>query len=139
MNKRRNNNNNNNNNSNSSENKNEGDESDSEEKFGFQNGSDFTLEEFKDFADEFKERHFRVNDDVNCSHSDKKDGSCSDSDNNFNTNIIRKERWSPSVEEIEGEYWRIVEEADEEIEVSKINFKNLFVCLKYKVQYSYST
>jgi jmjN domain len=122
MNKRRNNNNTTNQNSNSSENKNEGNESDSEEKFGFQNGSDFTLEEFKDFSDEFKKRYFRLIDDVNCSHSDKNEVSCSDNDNNFNTNNIRKEGWSPSVEEMEGEYWRIVEEADEEIEVSRINF-----------------
>jgi G3E family GTPase len=127
MNKRRNNNNNNNHNSNSSENKNEDNESDSEEKFGFQNGSDFTLKEFKDFADEFKEKYFRVKGDVNCSHSDKNEGSCSDNDNNFNTTNIRKERWSPSVEEIEGEYWRIVEEADEEVEVSRINFYILFL------------
>ncbi|KAJ3698559.1 hypothetical protein LUZ61_002264 [Rhynchospora tenuis] len=116
MNKRRNNNDSNNNSSNSSENKDAGNESDPDEKFGFQNGSDFTLEEFQEFADEFKERYFGIKNDIKCSHSDKNDSSCSSCENN-NTHSMKKERWSPSVEEIEGEYWRIVEEADEEIEV----------------------
>ncbi|CAG7897582.1 unnamed protein product, partial [Brassica rapa] len=57
-----------------------------EEKFGFNSGSDFTLEEFERYALYFKEAYF-----------EKKD--------------------SPSVEEIEGEYWRIVEQPTDEVEV----------------------
>ena len=57
-----------------------------EEKFGFNSGSDFTLEEFERYALYFKDAYFK-----------KKD--------------------SPSVEEIEGEYWRIVEQPTDEVEV----------------------
>ncbi|WZZ78978.1 hypothetical protein YC2023_099550 [Brassica napus] len=57
-----------------------------EEKFGFNSGSDFTLEEFERYALYFKDAYFK-----------KKD--------------------SPSVEGIEGEYWRIVEQPTDEVEV----------------------
>ncbi|KAJ4881245.1 Lysine-specific demethylase JMJ18 [Raphanus sativus] len=56
-----------------------------EEKFGFNSGSDFTLEEFER-ALYFKDAYF-----------EKKD--------------------CPSVEEVEGEYWRIVEQPTDEVEV----------------------
>ncbi|CAI9755214.1 unnamed protein product [Fraxinus pennsylvanica] len=75
--------------------------SDSEEKFGFQSGSDFTLEDFQKISDEFKESYFKIN--------DRRDGS-----------VIKNEedrRSLPSVEDIEGEYWRIVEKPEDEVEV----------------------
>lgn len=73
--------------------------SDSDEKFGFHSGSDFTLEEFQKQADNFKEFYFGI--------KDAKDDLDSDSN----------KRWKPSVEDIEGEYWRIVEQPTDEVEV----------------------
>ncbi|ESQ52096.1 hypothetical protein EUTSA_v10016283mg [Eutrema salsugineum] len=55
------------------------------QRFGFNCGSDFTLEEFLKYALYFKDSYF--------------------------------ERKSPSVEEVEGEYWRIVEQPTDEVEV----------------------
>ncbi|ONK74407.1 uncharacterized protein A4U43_C03F5900 [Asparagus officinalis] len=76
--------------------------SDMDEKLGFQSRSDFTLEAFTKYAEGFKERYFGI-----------KQGSESlDSCNYENGN-----GWQPSVEEIEGEYWRIVEKPTEEVEV----------------------
>lgn len=62
-----------------------------EEKFGFVSGPDFTLEEFEKYARGFKNSYF-----------ERKGGDA-----------------SPSIEEIEKEYWRIVEHAahPEEVEV----------------------
>ncbi|XP_006353027.1 lysine-specific demethylase JMJ18 [Solanum tuberosum] len=62
----------------------------SDDKFGFQSGSDFTFAEFQTFAKDFKELYFRMKD---------------------------TEVWKPSIEEIEGEYWRIVENPTDEVEV----------------------
>uniref|UniRef100_A0ACD5TPE0 Uncharacterized protein n=2 Tax=Avena sativa TaxID=4498 RepID=A0ACD5TPE0_AVESA len=75
---------------------------DADEKFGFQSGSDFTLEEFQKYADEFKEQYFGMKgiDEISLSEIKK-----------------RKQMWRPSVEEIEGEYWRIVVCPDDEVEV----------------------
>ncbi|KAL9147620.1 hypothetical protein ABFS82_13G184800 [Erythranthe guttata] len=67
---------------------------DKEDKFGFQSGSDFTLQEFQRFAEEFKELYFGVKDK---NPEDKK--------------------WLPSVDDIEGEYWRIIEQPTDEVEV----------------------
>lgn len=64
-----------------------------EEKFGFNSGSDFTLDEFEKYALHFKESYF-----------EKKD-------------TVGDTKWTPSVEEIEGEYWRIVEQPTDEVEV----------------------
>ncbi|KAF8111851.1 hypothetical protein N665_0072s0062 [Sinapis alba] len=64
-----------------------------EEKFGFNSGSDFTLEEFERYAMYFKKAYF-----------EKKDS-------------VGETKWTPSVEEIEGEYWRIVEQPTDEVEV----------------------
>lgn len=75
--------------------------SDSEEKFGFQSGSDFTLEDFQKFADEFKESYFKIND-----MREK----CS-------IETGEEKRSLPSVEDIEGEYWRIIEKPEDEVEV----------------------
>lgn len=76
--------------------------SDSDEKFGFHSGSDFTLEEFQKHADSFKEFYFGI--------KDAKD--------NLNSDGVEcNKRWEPSVEDIEGEYWRIVEQPTDEVEV----------------------
>ncbi|KAM3361702.1 hypothetical protein P3S68_016556 [Capsicum galapagoense] len=61
-----------------------------DDKFGFQSGSEFTFEEFEAFAKEFKELYFGTND---------------------------NEVWRPSIEEIEGEYWRIIEQPTDEVQV----------------------
>ncbi|KAL6546283.1 hypothetical protein OROMI_022004 [Orobanche minor] len=77
-------------------------ESNCENKFGFQSGSDFTLGDFKKFAGQFKESYFEVTD---------KNG-----DNLVKVGQDNK-RWQPSVDEIEGEYWRIIEQPTDEVEV----------------------
>ncbi|TVU18636.1 hypothetical protein EJB05_34744 [Eragrostis curvula] len=79
-----------------------GESVDSEDKFGFQSGSDFTLDEFKTYADEFKQQYFGMKTIDEISLSDIKK---------------RKKLWEPSVHEIEGEYWRIVVCPTEEVEV----------------------
>ncbi|XP_027347456.1 lysine-specific demethylase JMJ18-like [Abrus precatorius] len=76
--------------------------SDDDEKFGFQSGSDFTFREFQQYANHFKHSYFGLND-------ANEDGRVS-YNNHHN-------RWEPSVEEIEGEYWRIVEQPTDEVEV----------------------
>lgn len=65
------------------------------ERFGFQPGPDFTLESFQKYANDFKEQYF-----------------CKDV--HFD---LRSGQWEPSLDNIEGEYWRIVERPSEEIEV----------------------
>ncbi|EEC78664.1 hypothetical protein OsI_18782 [Oryza sativa Indica Group] len=62
----------------------------SPERFGFEPGPEFTLQTFQKYADDFSKQYFR------------KDTSMDS---------------VPSVEDIEGEYWRIVEVPTEEIEV----------------------
>ncbi|XP_058101546.1 lysine-specific demethylase JMJ18-like isoform X3 [Magnolia sinica] len=76
--------------------------SDTDEKFGFQSGSDFTLDSFQKYADDFKEQYF---------------GTKEDNQNLNSSSSEADKRWKPSVEDIEGEYWRIVEKPTEEIEV----------------------
>lgn len=76
--------------------------SEPEEKFGFQSGSDFTLADFQRYSDFFKECYFGIN--------DAKEGQNITDDNN-------PKRRVPSVEDIEGEYWRIVEQPTDEVEV----------------------
>uniref|UniRef100_I1PU80 JmjC domain-containing protein n=2 Tax=Oryza glaberrima TaxID=4538 RepID=I1PU80_ORYGL len=75
---------------------------DADEKFGFQSGSDFTLDEFQKYADEFKQQYFGIkgSDEIPLSEIKKK-----------------KKNWQPSVDEIEGEYWRIVVCPTDEVEV----------------------
>ncbi|KAI4364560.1 hypothetical protein MLD38_020634 [Melastoma candidum] len=68
------------------------------ETFGFEPGPDFTLDTFEKYAKEFKTQYFRP----------------SDGTNNWESTLIHLE---PSVGDIEGEYWRIVEKPTEEIEV----------------------
>ncbi|CAM8927154.1 unnamed protein product [Rhodiola kirilowii] len=74
--------------------------SDADDKFGFQTGSDFTFEEFQKHADMFKRAYFGMK-------CDRKDLDAADDTH----------AWEPSVEEIEGEYWRIIEEPTDDIEV----------------------
>lgn len=76
----------------------------SEDKFGFQSGSDFTLEEFQKFDLEFKESYFGL-----------KDQSIDSS-----VEIGQDKRSLPSVEDIEGEYWRIIEQPTDEVEVTEL-------------------
>ncbi|KAK3200750.1 hypothetical protein Dsin_024165 [Dipteronia sinensis] len=73
------------------------------ETFGFEPGPEFTLNKFQKYADFFKAQYFSRN------MNDVKDIG-------GNTAMVQ-EPWEPSVETIEGEYWRIVEKATEEIEV----------------------
>ncbi|CAK9167434.1 unnamed protein product [Ilex paraguariensis] len=76
--------------------------SDTDEKFGFQSGPDFTLEEFEKFSSNFKDYYFGL--------KDMKE----------EVNVYGTEpnmRWEPSVEDIEGEYWRIIERSTDEVEV----------------------
>ncbi|KAI3915667.1 hypothetical protein MKX01_015492 [Papaver californicum] len=72
------------------------------ESFGFEPGPEFTLESFRKYADDFKGQYFR------------RDETCMDSMGN--PTVIQK-HWEPSVDNIEGEYWRMVENPTEEIEV----------------------
>lgn len=67
------------------------------ETFGFEPGPEFTLEKFEKYADDFKNQYFRKNESV--------------------ADTILKESVEPTVEMIEGEYWRMVEKPTEEIEV----------------------
>ncbi|KAM6551640.1 hypothetical protein CsatB_001448 [Cannabis sativa] len=76
--------------------------SETDEKFGFQSGSDFTLGEYQRYADRFKKCYFGMKD-------TKEETSTSAFED--------KKRWEPSVEDIEGEYWRIVEQPTDEVEV----------------------
>lgn len=69
--------------------------SESDEKFGFQTGSEFTLAEFEKWALDFKESYFGMKD----SAAEKSFG------------------WEPRINEIEGEYWRIIEQPTDEVEV----------------------
>ncbi|KAK9031492.1 hypothetical protein V6N11_032869 [Hibiscus sabdariffa] len=74
--------------------------SETDEKFGFNSGSDFTLEEFQRYADGFKETYFQRD--------------CSEE---LNPGTIECRTREPSWEDIEGEYWRIVEQSNDEVEV----------------------
>ncbi|KAL5053579.1 hypothetical protein RYX36_034261, partial [Vicia faba] len=75
--------------------------SESDDTFGFQSGPDFTLKEFQQYGNSFKDCYFGL---INA-----KDGRGGDN--------IHHERRDPSVEEIEGEYWRIIEQPTDEVEV----------------------
>nr|XP_043618518.1 putative lysine-specific demethylase JMJ16 [Erigeron canadensis] len=63
--------------------------------FGFEPGPSFTLDEFKKYADDFVIQYFRKNDGI----------------------PDHQHQFEPSVHNIEGEYWRMVEKPTEEIEV----------------------
>ncbi|CAH2038553.1 unnamed protein product [Thlaspi arvense] len=72
------------------------------ETFGFEAGPGFTLKDFKIYADEFKAQYF------------KKSETSTDNERKIDNSI---DSWEPAVEDVEGEYWRIVDQATEEIEV----------------------
>jgi len=72
--------------------------SEADEKYGFQAGSDFTFKDFQQYASYFKECYFGLT-----------DGKVNDTNH--------QNRREPSEEEIEGEYWRIVEQPTDEVEV----------------------
>ncbi|XP_021810978.1 putative lysine-specific demethylase JMJ16 [Prunus avium] len=72
------------------------------ERFGFEPGPELTLETFERYADDFKTQYFSKNEHIT----------------DIGGNLSKlKEGWEPSVENIEGEYWRMVERPTEEIEV----------------------
>ncbi|KAL2619897.1 hypothetical protein R1flu_000102 [Riccia fluitans] len=73
-----------------------------DECFGFEPGASFSLSSFEKYADEFKEQYFQG----------PADGSKCGYPEDENANKV-----NPSVDEIEGEYWRIVEHPTERIEV----------------------
>lgn len=73
------------------------------ETFGFEPGPEFTLETFEKYAADFKSQYFSETANVG--------------DVGSNLTIL-KDSIEPSVETIEGEYWRMVEKPTEEIEVS---------------------
>ncbi|XP_042396116.1 lysine-specific demethylase JMJ703-like [Zingiber officinale] len=64
-------------------------------KFGFEPGPDFTLESFQKYADDFKEQYFQKVIELD----------------------LTSDKPGPLVQDIEGEYWRIVERPTEGIEV----------------------
>uniref|UniRef100_A0A164ZCB1 JmjC domain-containing protein n=1 Tax=Daucus carota subsp. sativus TaxID=79200 RepID=A0A164ZCB1_DAUCS len=68
--------------------------------FGFEAGPEFTLDSYQKYADHFKSQYFRDN-------SAKMEGN----------KIPLQEQQEPTLENIEGEYWRLVEKPTEEIEV----------------------
>nr|XP_043622742.1 probable lysine-specific demethylase JMJ14 [Erigeron canadensis] len=76
--------------------------SDSDDKFGFRSGSDFTLQEYVDFAVNFKKHYFGMYDENPTTTDDNEE---------------KEEWWGPSIREIEGEYWRIIEQPTDEVEV----------------------
>ncbi|XP_047341859.1 lysine-specific demethylase JMJ18-like [Impatiens glandulifera] len=73
---------------------------DSEEKFGFKSGLDFTFKEFQEYASNFKVCYFERSDQLIASTTEE------------------NRKWEPSVEQIEGEYWRIIEQPTDEVEVN---------------------
>uniref|UniRef100_A0A9I9CUV7 Lysine-specific demethylase JMJ16 n=1 Tax=Cucumis melo TaxID=3656 RepID=A0A9I9CUV7_CUCME len=74
------------------------------ERFGFDPGPDFTLAMFQKYADDFKSQYFSK--------------PLSDTAKGCNPSMLQdNENWKPSLEAIEGEYWRMVEKPTEEIEV----------------------
>lgn len=75
--------------------------SETDEKFGFNSGSDFSLKDFQEYACSFKETYFGMTD----FNEDLKSGAAAN------------KTWQPSIEHIEGEYWRIIEQPTDEVEV----------------------
>lgn len=72
------------------------------EGFGFEPGPEFTLDTFQKYANDFKLQYFRKNESVL----------------DIMSNVSKiQEQWEPKVEDIEGEYWRMVEAPSTEVEV----------------------
>lgn len=72
------------------------------EGFGFEPGPEFTLDTFKNYAEEFKTQYFTSNRNMNALE---------------NSQPLFQGHFEPSLDDIEGEYWRMVEKPTEEIEV----------------------
>lgn len=72
------------------------------EHFEFESGPKFNLKSFKNYADHFKSQYFVKDDQITAS--------------NFNADAMQMLS-EPSIPDIEGEYWRIIENPTEEIEV----------------------
>ncbi|KAH0750659.1 hypothetical protein KY290_029891 [Solanum tuberosum] len=72
------------------------------ERFEFESGPKFKLKSFKNYADHFKRQYFVKEDQITAS--------------NFNSDAMQMLS-EPSIPDIEGEYWRIIENPTEEIEV----------------------
>lgn len=89
--------------------------SEADEKFGFQTGPDFTFEEFQKYSARFKDCYFGLND-------ANKDSSSEGGEHKNIGDSEHMKRWEPTVEEIEGEYWRIVEQPTDEVEVRANSF-----------------
>lgn len=70
--------------------------------FGFEPGPEFTLDAFQKYAHDFKAQYFRPIENIAEPGGNR---------------ITLQEQWEPSLENIEGEYWRMVEKPSEEIEV----------------------
>lgn len=69
---------------------------DQPEYFGFWPGEPFLLRAFEKYAEDFKDQYFRISE---------------------RRRTDPENKWEPTIENIEGEYWRIVEQATEQIEV----------------------
>lgn len=82
--------------------------SDAEEKFGFQTGSDYTFQDFQKVACNFKESYFGIGNAI----VEEIAGQNADE---------QKKKWEPSIEDIEGEYWRIIEQPTDEVKVFTTN------------------
>ncbi|KAF3777035.1 Lysine-specific demethylase [Nymphaea thermarum] len=83
--------------------------SDDDDRFSFHLGLECTLEAFQRYADNFKEQYFRVKDSY-------KDMCSSDHESKIKKELL--------VEDIEGEYWRLLEKASEQDEVQTQILKN---------------
>lgn len=70
--------------------------------FGFEPGPEFTLDTFQKYAEEFKTQYFTSNRNMNVLE---------------NSQPPFQGHFEPSLDNIEGEYWRMVENPTEEIEV----------------------
>ncbi|KAF8039281.1 hypothetical protein BT93_B1727 [Corymbia citriodora subsp. variegata] len=70
--------------------------------FGFEPGPEFTLDTFQKYAEEFKTQYFTCNRNMNVLE---------------NSQPPFQGHFEPSLDDIEGEYWRMVEKPTEEIEV----------------------
>lgn len=75
---------------------------DHQECFGFEPGDAFPLGAFEKYADDFKDQYFRSSD---------------------QQGVDLEQKRAPTVEMIEGEYWRIVEQATDQIEVLTLIIK----------------
>lgn len=84
-----------------------------QEFFGFEPGDPFPLGAFEKYANDFKEQYFRKPQEQQSTTSEKK--------------------WEPTIEMIEGEYWRIVEQATDQIEVCHHHDSPSSICVLSQV------